>query len=290
MAVLVASLPFWLGGCYAARVPVQVSEFPPIYLVDDFASAGEMEEMYRTAEPRMKAAEVMNSDAGLTNQKQSDRKAKAITLLTPRWTDAAAAVARRMDAVTMRPHRYGQHMLITRYDVGDYYNLHVDSSVVVGRQITAILFLEEPERGGELVFPWAERLIDSGDVEGVSGEGLPPIEREFIATDWPLNDTLCGENSEALRIRPRAGRLVVFHNHNPMGQVLKPRAFHASCPVLAGRKRLAQRWYQWWPLKDGNFDPPGNHLGNLLRQVGYVPYWVDMQQMGRQTGKSPGEL
>lgn len=290
MAMSVASLAFCLSRCLAVQVPVQLSEFPPIYLVDDFASTGEMEEMYGSAEPYMKEAEVMNSDAGLTNRKPSDRKAKAVTLLTPLWTEPTASLVRRMDAVTMRPHRYGQHILITRYDVGDYYNLHVDSSVAVGRHITAILFLEEPERGGELVFPWAERLRESGDVGGVSGEGLPRLETEFVATDWPLNETLCGDNSQALRIRPRAGRLVVFHSHNPMGKLLKPRAIHASCPVLEGHKRLAQRWYQWWPLQDGNFDPSGNHLGNLLQQAQLSPYWIDVQKSERQAEKSSSEL
>ena len=82
-----------------------------------------------------------------------------------------------------------------------------------------------------------------------------------------LNATYCDEGSQALRILPDAGAFVVFFNHDPMLRMLKPYALHGSCPVLEGRKRIAQRFYQWFPLHTQN------SFGQLVRQVGLGKDW-----------------
>ena len=71
----------------------------------------------------------------------------------------------------------------------------------------------------------------------------------------------CNATSAALRIEARPGRLVVFFNHDPQLRTIRPRSLHGSCPVVEGRKRIAQRWYQWHALSEENA------IGTLLSRA-----------------------
>ena len=71
---------------------------------------------------------------------------------------------------------------------------------------------------------------------------------------------MCEAPTDALRIEPRVGRLVMFFNHDTQLRNLRPVSLHGSCPVRAGRKRIAQRWYMWHALNERNT------LGTALAQ------------------------
>lgn len=188
----------------------------------------------------------------------------------------------------MLPAENGQHLTFTHYSVDDHYQVHVDSNLQVARIATALLFLEQPEEGGELIFPWAQGVISlnrsatdsatGGDAAGASerdctaATAAPPagvhgrgrsLEDYYALDTLPTLDTtgMCQAPTEALRIEPRVGRLVVFFNHDSMLRTLRPVTLHGSCPVAKGRKRIAQRWYQWHALKEPNT------LGQLLERA-----------------------
>jgi len=168
--------------------------------------------------------------------------------------------------------------------------------------MTALLFLEAPQAGGELIFPWAmamrnvsmgastgasrsdscEAGADSdkcrcssgapggclASPEGVHGTGRSHADY-FALRELPRLDEvgMCHEPTDALRIEPRVGRLVIFFNHDHEGRMLKPATLHGSCPVRHGRKRIAQRWYQWHALGEPNA------LGTLLERVHGPTAW-----------------
>ena len=252
--------------------PIPLSDAPRIFVVDNFATQAECDEIFRTAEPHLEQSLTQGKD-GQSDKNPIGRRSRQYTLSPHRWTPSITSVIDRMDATSMQPLENGQHLTITDYGNEDKYELHVDSSFAVGRTATALLFLEAPTEGGELVFPWARSALSNprfGPARepprplGVFGAGRP-VEETFTFTSVPSLESLgaCNDTSDnaALRIRPQVGRLVVFFNHDPMGRTLRPRSLHGSCPVREGRKRIAQRWYQWHALHSEN------RLGSLLEQV-----------------------
>ena len=202
--------------------------------------------------------------------KAMGRQSRQYTMPPSRWPDTVRAVVERIDRATLLPAENGQHLTVTDYGDTDHYEVHVDSNLQVGRIATALLFLEQPEVGGELIFPWARRLLNSSGapsecVDGVRGHGQSVLKFWEHETMPRLTEVgMCTEPSDALRIEPRVGRLVIFFNHDPMLRTLRPRSLHGSCPVERGRKRIAQRWFQWHGLHERNA------LGALLERM---PSW-----------------
>lgn len=270
--------------------PVLVATAPRIYVIDGFASAAEVDAIFRDAAPHLEPSQTQSAD-GSMQRAAFGRQSQQYTLSPRLWSPTAASVVQRMDAATMQPHGHGEHLTVTEYNVGDHYEVHVDSSLAVGRAVTALLFLEAPERGGELIFPWAASPPPVGDSgapgwlpapvwpPGVNGTGRALSDYFGLETLPRLEDAnMCGSPSEALRIQPLVGRLVLFFNHDPDGRQLRPRSLHGSCPVRAGRKRIAQRWYRWHDLS------APNELGATLERLHGPKGWrVDYRaQMRRE--------
>ncbi len=243
-------------------------------MVDGFATAEECEALFREAEAELETSTTVGKD-GKPVELPFGRRSRQHTLLPRKWSELSRSIVERMDATSMQPFENGQHLTVTDYGVGDEYELHVDSNFQVGRVATALLFLAQPEEGGELVFPWA-RLSQQALAQrppGVHGTGRP-VQELFTATSVPSMASIgaCERDGEAagggekqpnaaVRIEPRVGRLVVFFSHDPQGRTLRPRTLHGSCPVKVGRKSIAQRFYQWHALHSEN------RLGGLLEQV-----------------------
>ena len=244
--------------------PTPISDEPRIYVVDGFATMAECDAIFESAAPKLERSKTMGSDGKLTDA-PFGRRSEQYTLPPSAWNATVRSVVDRMDAAAMQPATHGQHLTVTQYGVGDGYELHVDSALAVGRTSTALLFLEQPEAGGELVFPWAhapERGPPPPD--GVHGAGLDVGGYYQLGSNkLPelVESGLCNATSAALRIEARPGRLVIFYNHDPMLRTLRPRSLHGSCPVVEGRKRIAQRWYQWHALGEDNA------IGTLLSRV-----------------------
>lgn len=261
------------------RLPVLVAQQPSIYVLDDFATPEECHSIWADGVGILRDAATMNPQ-GKSLPIDDVRSGLSGTLQADRWSPGTADVVRRMDAITMMPHSHGQYLQLSAYKKRDRYELHTDGSVQVGRQLTALLFRNDVEGGGgELAFPWADGVRnwttplgeEGAPPPGVHGTGRPADETQGWRSLPKLDsEWVCNRTSNALRVEPRIGRLVVFNNHDQMGRMLKPYSLHGSCPVKdqsQGVKRIAQRWYQWFPLHGKNL------LGSLLEQVGLSKDW-----------------
>jgi prolyl 4-hydroxylase len=272
--------------------PVLVATAPRIFVIDGFASAAEADAIFRDAAPHLEPSQTQSAD-GSMQRAAFGRQSQQYTLSPRLWSPTAASVVHRMDAATLQPHGHGEHLTVTEYNVGDHYEAHVDSSLAAGRAVTALLFLEAPDQGGELIFPWAASPPPSSNAHvhrptpvrppGVNGTGRSLSDYFSLDTLPRLGDAnMCGSPSEALRIEPRVGRLVVFFNHDPEGRQLRPRSLHGSCPVRAGRKRIAQRWYRWHDLSSPN--ELGTTLERLHGEKGWrVDYRAQMRREREET-------
>ena len=222
--------------------PILISTAPRIYVIDGFASAAEVAAIFADAAPHLEPSLTQSADGSL-QRAAFGRRSQQFTLPPRLWSSQAASVVERMDAATLQPHGHGEHLTVTEYGVGDRYEVHVDSSLAVGRSVTALLFLEAPAEGGELIFPWAVGRAPSAQADAVP-RPLPPLPPGINGTGRGLADyfdletlprldepNMCDAPSDALRIEPRAGRLVIFFNHDPQGRQLRPRSLHGSCPV-----------------------------------------------------------
>ena len=162
LRILVLVACAWVVAMHALlqpRMPVFVAEVPRIFVVDQFATAAELADVVRLSQPHMVAAEIGNHGQIMqgnsrSNTDRSLRDATSHTLHPETWTPRIKELVDRMDAVSMCP-GYGQHLTVSSYELGGHYQLHPDSSIASGRVATLILFLHEPEEGGELIFPWA---------------------------------------------------------------------------------------------------------------------------------------
>ena len=83
-------------------------------------------------------------------------------------------------------------------------------------QVTALVYLSEVARGGETEFP--ERRAGGGDGNEKGAEA-------------------------PLRVTPRPGRLLIFHNCYPGEDRRHPDTLHAGCPVDDGEKWAFNLWY-----------------------------------------------
>lgn len=245
------------------RAPIQISDQPRVYVIDDFLTPAECQSVLEEFEPFLEQSQTMSS-SGEKQNAPFGRRSRQYTMSPSKWSPLVSGLVERMDATSMQPFANGQHLTVTHYNEGDAYELHVDSAHTVGRVATALIFIKQPVAGGELVFPWARTdtlRTSAARPAGVTGSGRP-VEELFSAKQVPSLDSFgaCDDSpaNEALRIEPRVGRLVVFFNHDPQGRTLRPRSLHGSCPVRGGEKAIAQRFYQWHAL-DGE-----NRLGALL--------------------------
>ena len=79
--------------------------------------------------------------------------------------------------------------------------------------------------------------------------GRPPEDAATWGSTPPTLEQMCRPELQALRIQPRRSRLVLFFSHATReSPLLFPQAMHGACPVRAGRKRIAQRFYWATPV------------------------------------------
>ncbi|OLP90763.1 putative prolyl 4-hydroxylase 6 [Symbiodinium microadriaticum] len=247
------------------RPPELLARKPLIYIIDNFATKEECQQVFAGSHGRMESARVWSGSMARQAMNSSVRSGLTTTLNKPEnWTAATREIIERMDAATMMPHSVGQYLQVTQYDVGDSYELHRDSSIEAARTLTAILFLEEPSK--ELLLKELllfrcvlanHRILFVGFFAGAPRTDAKEI---MALGELPRLQDVC---KAGLRIRPAQGRLVVFRSHDLMGRLILPHSLHGSCPVKQGIKRLAQRWYQWHDV----------HSSNMLGDVQAFCFW-----------------
>lgn len=202
-----------------------VSRRPLVHLYKNCITENEKNELLKLAEQRLTAETDSGSSSSLYLQEKSDAK-----LLILRQ------VAKLAGVVSGLPWRLAEPVALTKYISGQNYGLHYDSGFHmqgkrVKRTATFLVYLNDVERGGETIFPYATNDTTQ-NVDKIN----------IIKT--PIKEVCSADHKDTLKISPKARNCILFYNHllNNVDGVLDSRSLHGSCPVLSGEKLIAQIW------------------------------------------------
>lgn len=193
---------------------------PRILLIDNLLSYEECDHMRNLAEPMMAKSTVV--DVGTGNSIASSVRTSTGAFLNKAADDVVSRVEKRLAHVTMLPVDNGEAMQILRYEIGQYYRPHHDFFADEfnkkrggQRTATVLMYLNDPEEGGETVFPSA----------GPAG-----------------SKCRCGgKESRGMSVQAKKGRAVVFWALTPEGKE-DSKSLHGSCDVVKGSKWSATKW------------------------------------------------
>lgn len=240
-----------------------VSEYPRIYVQDDFLSSEECEMLKKQVSGRLEPAKVVEKEENKYDQQVNVRNNQQIWLgyEEERDTPAIYEILKRMHRAARFPDDDAEALQIGHYGVDEKYEMHPDSDPrnAVARPATLITYLNDVEEGGETLFPLGNRSACTMQW------------RQDDAGNRRFGIQNCCDRQELLRIAAKKGRAVLFFNHDTTGQ-LDYLSEHAACQVKRGEKWIAQRWFRFEPYQrlvhplDPRFDGlplrlPQPHLG-----------------------------
>lgn len=191
-----------------------ISLSPRAFLVENFLSDFEANEMIRLASPNVEASVVGQTDSGgifKSNTRTSSNtwiKRSTSPIIETLYRRVANILGIQHELLTTNDH--AEDIQVVHYHIGEEYQAHYDWGVrgyPESRFITVLLYLSEnsdPQSGGETSFPKAR-----------------------------------------FKIRPKKGNAVVFYSllEDGNGDI---NSLHASVPVVKGEKWLANFWV-WDP-------------------------------------------
>ena len=202
-----------------ARVQV-VSAEPPLVIIHDFLSADMCQEIIDTA---VESPNLKRSTTGESNRESQSRTSSTVWLRDDECQTPLRVITDKVSVISGLPPSNMENLQVCRYLPGQEFKLHTDHQDSFndlecrGRVATCLLYLSEPEAGGETWFP-----------------GL-------------------GETEETEpKIAPTQGSAVFFWNtiERPGSPGYDPHGFlnvdlqlrHAGLPVVTGEKFIANRW------------------------------------------------
>lgn len=101
---------------------------------------------------------------------------------------------------------------MAHYDVGEYFDLHHDSSTKFQkRKITFLVYLNNVDEGGDTYFPLANKNTYDNDTVDTTNELIHKALSESTGRKGELD-------SQGLYVKPMAGRAVLFVNLNENGK------------------------------------------------------------------------
>jgi prolyl 4-hydroxylase len=194
-----------------------VSKQPKAFIIPKFLSDFEAQEIINQATPKIYESTVGNKDAG--GARKSDTRTSRNAWVGRESSEVINSIYRRaadllkIDEKMLNSNENAEEMQVVHYVNGQKYDNHHDwgvSGYPESRFITLLLYLTEPEEGGETAFP-----------KGADGQGF--------------------------KVKPKKGMAVLFYNLLEDGNA-DDLALHAALPVFKGEKWLANFWV-WDPKR-----------------------------------------
>ena len=208
---------------------------PRAFALRNVLTERECDDVIKEAKHRVSRSTVLDSATG-ESKVDEIRTSKQTFLL--RQTPIVQKIFARISTVTMLPWTHNEDMQVLEYGVGEKYGAHEDvgdddsksgqklASEGGKRVATVLLYLNEPEEGGETAFPDSEWI----DATAASGE------------TW----SKCAEGRVAMK--PKKGDGLLFWSVAPDGSI-DHRALHTGCPVVRGVKWTATIWVHATPYR-----------------------------------------
>ncbi|KAG2499110.1 hypothetical protein HYH03_002695 [Edaphochlamys debaryana] len=220
-----------------------ISWSPRAFVIRNLLSDMECTHIAEQAQVRMRRSTVVSNEDG--SSVLSDYRTSYGTFIRRGSTPVVQAVEDRVAWLTRAPVINQEAMQVLRYGRGQFYKPHTDSlSDDSPRMATVLLYLSDPELGGETAFPQATEWAD------------PAMPEKF----GPFSE--CVKSNVAFK--PRRGDALLFWSVQPDGKTLDPFSEHEGCPVLQGVKWTGTVWVHTSPHRmeefnatTGRFNPPG---------------------------------
>lgn len=189
-----------------------ICESPRILVVDDLATPEQCAHIMGLAAGGLKSAEVVGEDA---SDVMMSKRSAAVAWVEPRQTEIVAELADDVAALAELPARNIESMQVVKYEVGDQHTFHFDTF--------------DPEESG------ASRHLRNGGQRIKTGLLYLAAPSMGGSTAFP--------NVKA-RVKPKAGRLVLFDTVLPGTTTPHPDAIHSGMPVIRGQKWACNFWFR----------------------------------------------
>jgi len=232
----------------AEAEPRVVSQSPRIYLFENLLSPAECEFLIRLVSGRLRPAGVVTQTEDKHTVQAQSRNNEQIWI-TPQEESTIPLlkhVLKRIHRVAYLPDTDAEALQIGRYTSGQKYESHVDTdpSHDVERPATLLIYLSDVEAGGDTLFPLSRR---------------EECQNRWHNKDDGTRTFGCARCCDSdvpgtIRVRPKRGNAILFFNHQLDGRI-DPLSEHAACPVRAGEKWIAQRWFRLKPYQNIRFPP-----------------------------------
>ena len=200
-----------VGTIKGARV---LHDDPLVFQVDGFVDTKTCAHIRRVAHGKMQRAHVSGDKAGFV----SPGRTNSVAWMDHGQDDILFALANRLCAMLDVPLSHAENYQIIHYGPGAEYRAHFDA------------FDAGTQRGERNMKNAGQRIATVlcylNDVTEGGGTYFPKLD---------------------VRVRARAGRLVVFANCAPGTTQKHPLSLHAGEPVIAGEKWAFNLWLRQWP-------------------------------------------
>ncbi|KAG2495661.1 hypothetical protein HYH03_006261 [Edaphochlamys debaryana] len=198
-----------------------VSWKPRAAIYHNFLSDRECKHILDLAKGQMQRSQVVGKET------INDIRTSYGTFLRRNYDPVIAAIEQRVSMWSQLPISHQEDLQVLRYGPSHKYGPHLDG---LKRAATMLMYLVEPEEGGETTFTnseWAHPEI---------GKALDPT---FSS---------CAKGHVAMK--PKRGDALLFFDRLPDLQTEDPRTMHTACPVIKGVKWNAVKW-----IHDTVYDP-----------------------------------
>lgn len=196
-----------------------ISAEPPLVVIHNFLSPLMCEYIISTA---LATDNMKLSTTGNVKKESSDRTSTTVWLKDADCTDPCRLIAEKFSVIVGLPPKNMENLQVVRYLPGQEFKLHTDHQesfnelALRGRLATCLLYLNEPEAGGDTWFP-----------------------------------NVCKNNDQQV-VSPTQGSAVFFWNtvERPGSPGYDAEMFlnvdnqmrHAGLPVISGEKWICNRW------------------------------------------------
>lgn len=133
-----------------------ISAEPPLIVIHDFLSPHMCQEIIKTA---LSSGTMQPSTVGSQQDASAARTSSTVWINDDECPDALRLLADKVSAMTGLPASHMENLQVVRYHPGQEFQLHTDHQDSFnelpcrGRLATCLIYLAEPETGGETWFP-----------------------------------------------------------------------------------------------------------------------------------------
>ncbi|XP_010912106.1 probable prolyl 4-hydroxylase 4 [Elaeis guineensis] len=238
----------------------QLSWRPRAFIYEGFLTDEECDHLISIAKSELKRSAVADNLSG--KSKLSTVRTSSGMFISKGKDPIIVGIEDKIAAWTFLPKENGEDIQVLRYEHGQKYDPHYDyfsDKVNIARGghriATVLMYLSDVAKGGETVFPRAEKSQHRGE----------------RAEDDDLSE--CGR--QGIAVKPRRGDALLFFSLHP-DATTDENSLHAGCPVIEGEKWSATKW-----IHVDSFDKTVGSQGNCTDENESCQRWAALGECTR---------